>query len=95
MQVVGTGGRGGGKGGHLVTDDGGREGGRGGGGTGGGIKVFVLLMCSAGSDKGLVGANQLLSGSSSQMSVCFLGVAVDQSLRFCMSVCVGHKDGEW
>lgn len=51
----------------------------------GGLVVFVLLMCSAGSDKGLVGANQLLSGSSSQRPVCFLGVAVDQSL--CVFVC--------
>lgn len=47
----------------------------------------VLLMCSAGSDKGLVGANQLLSGSSSQRPVCFLGVAVDQSLCVRARVC--------
>lgn len=62
-------------------------GGSGGGGCGGGGGVFVLLMCSAGSDKGLVGANQLLSGSSSQRPVCFLGVAVDQSLCVPTYVC--------
>lgn len=49
---------------------------------------FVLLMCSAGSDKGLVGANQLLSGSSSQRPVCFLGVAADQSFCVRVRVCV-------
>lgn len=55
------------------------------------VVVFVLLMCSAGSDKGLVGANQLLSGSSSQRPVCFLGVAVDQSL--CACVCASELGG--
>lgn len=74
------------------------EGRREGGGTGGRVVVvFVLLMCSAGSDKGLVGANQLLSGSSSQRPVCFLGVAVDQSLCACVCVCVrvSWEAGEW
>lgn len=53
----------------------------------GGVMVFVLLMCSAGSDKGLVGANQLLSGSSSQRPVCFLGVAVEPKF-VCVCMCV-------
>lgn len=57
----------------------------------------MLLMCSAGSDKGLVGANQLLSGSSSQRPVCFLGLAVDQSLCVCVCPCVlvSWEAGEW
>lgn len=55
------------------------------------ILVFVLLMCSTGSDKGLVGANQLLSGSPSQRPVCFLGVAIHQSLRgACVFVCASQ-----
>lgn len=52
--------------------------------------VCVLLMCSAGSDKGLVGANRLLSGSPSQRPVCFLGLVVDQS---CVCVCMRERGG--
>lgn len=59
-------------------------------GWGQGRRWRVLLMCRTGSDKGLVAANQLLSYSSSQRPVCFLGLL---STKVCVYVCFSELGG--